>query len=445
MTIYNMSFITIIKISLRAIKANKVRTGLTVLGIVIGIASVIIVYSAGEGINGLVVSQVESFGGTDMIETEVKAPTGKKGIEAEQQSAMAIAQGAQITTLTLKDLEDIKKLPNIKNGYAVVIGQEQASYNEQAKKSMIFGTTASSIEIDKLEMDYGRYFTDAEDKSLAPVAVLGFKIKEKLFGESDPLGKFIKIRKVKFLVIGVAKERGAVMTLDYDNFVYVPVRTLQKRVLGIDHVLFMMHQLKDVSLADETAEEARLVIRENHDIASRPLEFKPGEPVTKNLGEGMTDTAKDDFRVVTMKESLGVMDTITGAITLMLLAIVAISLVVGGVGVMNIMYVIITERTAEIGLRKAVGAKYKNIMAQFLVEALIITFIGAIVGILAGVGISYLISLGANYYGLDWRFSVPLKAYYVALAFAVVAGLGFGVYPARRAARLDPIEALRQE
>jgi putative ABC transport system permease protein len=440
-----MDFWSILKISLRSIKANKVRTGLTVLGIVIGIASVIIVYSAGQGISGLVYKQVESFGGTDLIETEVKAPTGKKGLAAEQQSAIAIAQGAQITSLTLKDLEDVKKLPNIKNGYAAIIGQEQVNYADQSKKSFIFGATASIIDIDKTEIDYGRYFSDAEDKSESPVAILGYKIKDKLFGDSDPLGKYIKIRKVKFRIIGVAKERGAIMTLDYDNFVFVPIRTLQKRILGIDHVIFMMHQLKDPDLADQTAEEARLIIRANHDISSSPLEFKPGEPIIKNIGEGMTDISKDDFRVVTMKESLGVLDTITGAITLMLLAIVAISLIVGGVGVMNIMYVIITERTAEIGLRKAVGAKYNDIMLQFLIESLIITLIGAVVGVLAGAGVSYLISLGANYYGLDWRFSVPLKAYYVSLAFAVVFGLGFGIYPARKAARLDPIEALRQE
>jgi len=440
-----MGLWSILKISLRSIKANKIRTGLTVLGIVIGIASVIIVYSAGEGISGLVYAQVESFGGTDLIETEVKAPTGKKGLAAERQSAIAIAQGAQITTLTLKDLADVSQLPNIKNAYAAIIGQEQVNYGEQSKKTFIFGTTASIIEIDKTEIDYGRYFSDAEDKSESPVAILGYKIKDKLFGSSDPLGKYVKIRKVKFRVIGVAKERGAVMTLDYDNFVYVPIRTLQKRILGIDHVIFMMHQLKDPALADETAEEARLIIRANHNIISSPLEFKPGEPIVKNIGEGMTDTSKDDFRVVTMKESLGVLATITGAITLMLLAIVAISLVVGGVGVMNIMYVIITERTAEIGLRKAVGAKCNDIMLQFLIESLIITLIGAAVGVLAGSGASYLISSGANYYGLDWKFLVPLKAYYVALAFAVVFGLGFGVYPARQAARLDPIEALRQE
>lgn len=425
--------------------ANKLRTGLTVLGIVIGIASVIIVYSAGAGINGLVVSQVEAFGGTDIIETEVKAPTGKKGLAAEQQSAMAIAQGAQITTLTLKDYEDVLKLPNIKNGYAVIIGQEQVNYNDESKKSMIFGSTYNLLEIDKTEIDSGRFFSQAEDNSQAEVAVLGHKIKDKLFGSTDPLGKYVKIRKKKFLIIGAAKERGAIMGLDYDNFVYTPIRTLQKKILGINHILFMFHQLNDPSQADDTAEEARLVIRENHNIPSRPLDFTLGGAISRNFGEGMTDTSKDDFRVVTMKESLGVLDTITGAITLMLLAIVAVSLVVGGVGVMNIMYVAITERTAEIGLRKAVGAKYRDIMAQFLTEALIITFIGAVIGIIAGFMVSFIVSLGANYYGLDWKFSIPLAAYEVSLIFAVIFGLGFGLYPARQAARLDPIDALRQE
>jgi putative ABC transport system permease protein len=435
----------VIKISLRSIKGNKTRTALTVLGIVIGIASVVIVYSAGEGISGLVYKQVEAFGGTDLIETEVKNPTGKKGNQAEIQGAVAMAQGAQITTLTLEDYEDVLKLPNVKNGYAVIIGQEKASYAEQSKKVLLYGTTASLLDIDKTEIDYGRYFTDTEDKANAPVAVLGYKIKDKLFGDSDPIDKYIKIRKTKFRVIGVVKERGAVMTFDYDNMIYAPIRTLQKKVLGIDHIMFMMHQLKDVSLADETAEEARLIIRENHNITSKPLEFKPGETAIKVIGEGMTDTSEDDFRVVTMQESMDILDTVTGAITLMLLAIVAISLIVGGVGVMNIMYVIITERTAEIGLRKAVGAKYRDIMMQFLVESVIITLIGAVVGVLVGIGASYLISVGANYYGLDWDFVIPLKAYYVSLAFAVVFGLGFGIYPARKAARLDPIEALRQE
>lgn len=440
-----MNFKSIIKIALSSMQANKTRTALTVLGIMVGIAGIIVVYSAGEGIKSLIYDQIESFGGTDLIETEIKIPTGKKGMAAEHQSAIALAQGAQITTLTLKDMEDVAKLPNVKNCYAAIFGQEQANYGEHLKKSFIFGTTAGFTNIDRTEIDQGRYFSDSEDKTEAAVAVLGHKIKNELFGDGDAIDKYVKIRKTKFRVIGTAKERGAVMGLDFDNMVFAPVRTLQKRILGIEHITFMMHQLENKNLADQTAEEARRIIRENHNIASTPLEFKIGEPSEKYLGQGMTDTSQDDFRVVTMKESLSVLDTVIGALTLMLLAIVAISLVVGGVGVMNIMYVIISERTAEIGIRKAVGAKYNDIMLQFLAEALAMTLIGAIAGILMGAGISYLVFRVAGHYDLAWKFLIPAKAYAVSFFFAVIFGLGFGVYPARKAAKLDPVEALRAE
>ena len=163
-------------------------------------------------------------------------------------------------------------------------------------------------------------------------------MKEKLFGDSDAIGKSIKIKKLKFRVIGVMEERGAVMTMDFDDYVYVPIRTLQKRLLGIDHVLYMVHRLHEIDLAEETAEQIRVILRENHDLE-----------VTEEDG-----FRKDDFRVVTMQEMMEMLDVITGALTLLLLAIVIISLIVGGVGVMNIMYVVVSERTAEIGLRKAV-------------------------------------------------------------------------------------------
>ncbi|MDD5291154.1 MAG: ABC transporter permease [Patescibacteria group bacterium] len=429
-----MNIRSTIKISWQAMHANKVRTGLTVLGMVIGIASVIIVFSAGEGINNLILGEVESFGGSDIIETEIKVPSTKKGTAGEAQSGANLATGVQVTTLTLKDMEDINKLPNINQGYAGIMGQEQVSYGNELKKAFLFGTSASFIDIDKSEIDIGRFFTDAEDKSLAPVAILGSKMKEKLFGDSDPIGQFIKIRQKKFRVIGVLKERGAVMTVDFDDFVYVPVRTLQKRIMGIDNVTFLMHQVKDTNLLDETAEEMRAILRENHDIPP------PEEAVTTIFGSG-----KDDFRVVSMVESMEVMKTVTGAITLLLLAIVAISLVVGGVGITNIMYVIVTERTKEIGLRKAVGAKYADIMWQFLTESILITIAGGVVGIILGAGVSLLISLGASYYGLDWGFSVPLKSFVVSLGFSLFFGVAFGLYPARKAAKLEPVEALGHE
>lgn len=436
-----MSILSTIKIVLRSMMANKTRTALTVLGIVVGIASVIIVFSAGEGINGLVLGQIESFGGSDMIETEIKVPSTKKGSAAEQQSAAALVQGVQVTTLTLDDMEDIMKLPNIKNAYAGITGQEQVSYGNELRRSMVMGVTASFLDIDRGEVKVGRFFTDAEDKSLSKVVVLGHKMAEKLFGDSDPINKSIKVRGSKYRVIGVMEERGAIMTFDFDDMVFLPIRTLQKRVMGINHILFMMHQVYDKDLAKETAESMRLVLRENHDIESKVVEA--GEK--RNIGEDITDTSKDDFRVVTMAESMEIISVVTDVITLLLLAIVAISLVVGGVGILNIMYVVVTERTPEIGLRKAVGAKYNDIMIQFLIESVVITIIGGIIGIIAGVGISYLISIGANSQGLDWKFSVPVKSFVVALGFSTFFGILFGVYPARKAARLDPINALRQE
>jgi putative ABC transport system permease protein len=429
-----MNIISTLQIALRAMRANKMRTGLTVLGMVIGISAVIIVYSAGEGINSLIEGEIESFGGSDIIETEIKVPSSKKGGASETQSATALVQGVQVTTLSLDDMDDVNKLPNIKQSYAGVLGQEQVSYGNELKKAMLFGVTGSFIEIDQGKVENGRFFSESEDKSLAQVAVLGSEISEKLFGDSDPISKSIKIRKKKFRVIGVLEERGAVMTFDFDNLVYVPVRTLQKKIMGIDHVSFIMHQVENTDLIDETVLDIAYVVRENHDI-EQPTEVR----------EGWADTGKDDFRVVSMTESLEIMETVTNAITLLLLAIVAISLVVGGVGIMNIMYVIVTERTKEIGIRKAVGAKYSEILKQFLLESILITIIGGVVGVVIGVIVSYLIKLGATQAGFSWEFSIPIRSFVVALGFSTVFGILFGVYPARKAAKMDPIEALRSE
>jgi putative ABC transport system permease protein len=424
-----MQLFSLIKMSINSMRANLVRTALTVLGMVIGIAAVIIVFSAGEGIRGLVLAQVESFG-TNIIETEVKVPTGKKTTSnMDTGGAMAQAQGVQVTSLTIDDMLEIDKISNVTNSYSSVTGQEQISAGNEVRKTYLLGTNASYIDIDKSEIGYGRFFSDEEDKSLSQVVVLGSKMKEKLFGDSDAIDQSVKIRKTKFRVIGVMKERGAVMGMDFDNFVYVPIRTLQKRLMGIDHVLYMVSEISDLNRADETADEIRMLLRERHNIE---------QPDPSDFG-------KDDFRVTTMAEMMKTLGTITNALTILLLAIVAISLIVGGVGIMNIMYVIVSERTSEIGLRKAVGAKFYDIMLQFLVESILVTVIGGVVGIVVGVGISYLIYFGATNYGYDWRFSVPPRAYIIALIFSLVFGVLFGLYPARKAAKLDPINALRKE
>lgn len=424
-----MTIISTLQMSLRTMRDNKVRTILTVLGIVIGISAVIIVFSASEGIKGLILGQIESFG-TNIVESEIKVPTTKKGVAAETQSATAIVQGVQITTMTLDDMKDINKLPNIEKSYAAITGQEQISYGNEMKKAFLYGVSASFIDIDKIGVEEGRFYTEAEEKSLMQVAVLGPKIAKELFGDSDPVGKSIKVRKSKYKVIGILEERGAVFGFDFDENIYIPVMTMQKKLLGVNHVLAIFHKIIDMDIVDETVEEIEYILRENHDIA------QPLDPSEKG---------PDDFRVTNMAEALEILGTVTNAITILLLAIVAISLVVGGVGIMNIMYVIVNERTKEIGLRKAVGAKYSEILKQFLIESVLITIIGGVVGITIGVVISFLISFGAKQAGLDWKFSVPIISFVVALGFSGIFGIVFGVYPARKAAKMDPIEALRNE
>jgi putative ABC transport system permease protein len=428
MDLYHLS-----KTAVRSMTANKVRTALTALGMIIGITAIMIVFSAGEGVRQLLNSQIESFG-TNIIHTEIKAPTNKSRGNMDHEGALSIAGGTQITTLKLSDLEEIKKLPNVTGAYGVLMGQDLATYGSYRKKVSLMGVSADYINIDKSKIEEGRFFDDAEDKSLAKVAVIGSKIKADFFGNEDPLGKEIKIGKNKFLIIGTIEPRGGGMGVDYDTYVYVPIRTIQKKVLGIDYLLYMETALDDMSKQYFIADEMRQILRRNHDIVPDI------DPAT---GEALTN--KDDFRIVTMEEMLSILGTVSSAITYLLLGIVAISLLVGGVGIMNIMYVIVSERTREIGLRKAVGAKLHDILGQFLLESVFVTLFAAIVGIALGTGISFLIAVIAQSQNLAWDFIMPLRAYITAISFSIIFGVVFGLLPARKAAKMDPITALRNE
>src|SRR3989338_3994822 len=317
---------TPLQIAVHALRRNKVRTLLTVLGIVIGIMAVITVMSAGKGLEAFVVKQIETFG-TDVIQVEVKVPNTGKTSTA---NAIGIAQGIQITTLTLADAEALKKIPSIKDNYASVLGQEIVSFGGEKKQIMLWGASASFIDIDASTVSVGRFFSDDEDKSLVNVAVLGNTVKEELFGDEEALGQLIKVGRQKFKVIGVMAPRGSIAFFDLDNFIYVPVRTIQKKLMGIDHVVAITNQVYSQELADQTAAEITALLRERHDLASN-------------------NPDKDDFSVTTMAEALEIYATIFGAISLLLSAIAGISLVVGGVGIMNIMYVSVAERTYEIG------------------------------------------------------------------------------------------------
>ena len=429
-----MRWSDILKIAWHSLWSSKLRTSLTVLGVAVGITSIMIVFAAGESFNRLIIGQIENFGGSDVFETEIKVPSAKSGTQSEQQNATSMAQGVQITTLTLADFADLLALPNVTDGYAGLLGQEQANYQNENFRALIFGLTSTYPNMNDIEMSAGRFFSEAEDQSLAQVVVLGSKVKEKLFGDSDPLGRAVQIKKKKFKVLGVAPERGSMMFFDFDDLIYMPIRTLQKKVMNVNHVQMMMHRVADVSRINDTAEDARYQLRLNH-----------GLPLPSASAQNWMDTGKDDFRVVTMQETMAIMSTVTSAVTILLLAIVAISLVVGGIGIINIMYVIVTERTGEIGLRKAVGACYADIMKQFLAEATMTTFFGGLFGMLLGTGIARLIAWQAVAYGLDWEFAVPARAFAVAAIFSVLCGIVFGLFPARKAARLEPIAAIRRE
>ncbi|OGY46046.1 MAG: hypothetical protein A2744_03985 [Candidatus Buchananbacteria bacterium RIFCSPHIGHO2_01_FULL_44_11] len=407
-----------LKIALMALKRNRVRTSLTVLGVVIGIAAVITVMSAGEGVQGFVLNQVETFG-TDLIQVEIKVPSAGK---TSTDNAMGLASGIEITTLKLSDQAELNNLPNIKNSYAAIMGQQLVSFGGQNKQIYLMGVSAPFIDIDKTKLATGRFFSDEEDRGLANVAVLGPKVKEKIFGESDYLDKWIKIGHQKFLVVGLMESRGASFGFDMDDMIFVPVRTLQKKILGIDHVQWISFQVYDNSIAKQTAEEMSQVLRELHDI---------------------DNPDRDDFHATSMTEALEILGSVFWAISLLLIAIASISLIVGGVGIMNIMYVSVMERTYEIGLRKAVGANSKNILAQFLWEAIIITLLGALFGIVVGILMSALVAIVANSQGFPWRFVVTPFSLFLSCGVAIVIGIAFGVFPAKTAASLDPVEALR--
>lgn len=412
------------KQSIKVLSANLGRTILTTLGIMIGIATVILVLSAGAGFRSLIDSQLQAYGtNTLFVETRVPPTTKNRNAGAAGADTGRAGSSVVITSLKNRDLEDIKKLGNVVNNYGMVVGQKVISYRDVNKNALFYGASAARFEIDKNTLKSGRFFNAQEDAGAAQVAILGSNLANDLFHQDEPIGKIVRLGELNFQVIGVYNPQGA-LSGGGDDMLYVPLVTAQKKIMGIDYLLLAIIQMKDVNLGDATAESIKLTLRRNH---------------------GITNPDKDDFFVQTQAQAMDTFNVIFNGITILLIAIAAISLIVGGVGIMNIMYVVVTERTAEIGLKKALGAQNADILNEFLVESVLVTLLGGAVGILFGSFLAWIVALIATKSGLTWVFSVPLYAIGIGFGVSAVIGISFGVLPARSAAKLDPVEALGHE
>ncbi len=400
--------------------AHPARTLLSLLGVMIGVLSVVVVMLLGEGVKGFVVSQGESFG-SNTIQIEVKVPTTGK---MSSENATSRAQGAQITTLTTKDRDALRDLPNVAAAYAGTIGQERAVVGSVGKRILLFGTGAEAPLVDgNIRLTEGRFFTEEEDGNLARVVVLGQDTKQTFFGNGQAVGEAITIKGEKYRVIGVLAPRGAAGFINLDTFTYVPVETLKKKILGVNYVQMIAVKMDDISRERETVADITALLRKRHDI---------------------DHPSQDDFAVTSTKEALAAIEDVLGSVTVLLLALTSISLLVGGVGIMNVMYVSVTERVSEIGLRKALGATEGNILSQFLFEALLITAFGGVAGITLGLLLSFGLSALFAFLGVGITLTLTPQALLLGATFSILTGVIFGLAPAYRAARLSPMEALRK-
>ncbi|MBT6248071.1 MAG: FtsX-like permease family protein [Nitrospina sp.] len=395
------------KMALRSLVTHKLRTFLTALGIIIGVASVISMISIGEGARSQTQDTISKFG-TNII-------TVKPG----QQKSRHVTTG-KVDTLTLDDAEYIKvNMPLITGVAAQVYRSAQIKFENKNTNTTVRGTGASYARLANFEMDLGRYFNSEEIKSAKRICILGSTALKNLFGDINPLGKTIKVNGKNFLVIGTTVPKGALSWFDPDDQIFIPVTTAQKRVFGMNHVQSIDVQAGKIEDLEIVIEEITRLLRQKHNI----LEGK-----------------EDDFYVQNSAQFLRSWGESAKTFTYLLGGIAAISLMVGGIGIMNIMLVSVTERTREIGIRKALGAKKREILEQFLIESVLISFLGGGIGILLGIGISRFVS---NIGG--WETIVSSQSIILSFGFSVAIGIFFGFYPANKAANLNPIEALRYE
>jgi putative ABC transport system permease protein len=405
------------KTAATGLRTHMSRSLLTILGIVIGIAAIILVVSLGQGAQNLILSEVQSIGSKTIAVVPGRQPKGPTDMAAALTSSL---KEKDATVLLNKN-----NVPHLAKLMPVVFGSAAAVYGSNTYRPTIFGVTDYFAEIYNSYPDEGRIFGEDDVKSYASVVVIGSKIKDELFGSDEALNQKIKLNGRNFTVIGILSKKGQSSFVNFDEVAIVPYTTAQAYIFGIKYYNRLVIEADSEANVAQTVEDIKTTLRNSHNI---------------------TDPSKDDFFIETQESAMQMVSTIMNVLTLFLAAIAAISLVVGGVGIMNIMLVSVTERTREIGLRKAVGATERDILSQFLLEATILTATGGVVGIALGALFSFLIAfMLSKFYALAWIFSFPVNAALLGLGVAAGVGLVFGIYPAWRASRLSPTEALRYE
>lgn len=409
-----------VKISLKNLTAAKLRSFLTILGIIIGVASVILIMAIGQSAQALILDQIKGIG-SDLV--------GILPGASDENGPPAAAMGIAITTLKYDDLEAIrssKKVPEVEAASGYVTGTADVSNGDVSMNLSFVGTTGSYLEVENADIQDGRFIIKEEETNLSRVAVLGKSAAEDLFEGSDPINKRIEIKDQSYIVVGVLKERGSsgFGLSSQDDSVYIPLRTAQKLVLGIDHLGYIRAKVRSQELIPFAIENIRSTLREQHDI---------------------DDPSKDDFTVSDQASAVDTISKITDVLRYFLLIIGSISLIVGGVGIMNVMLIAVNQRIREVGLRKAVGAKDKDILVQFVIESASIAFSGGVIGIILGIFFALLISLAAAALGYAWPFLISWQSIVISALVSILIGIFFGIYPAKKASQISPMEALRYE